>query len=259
MNLTLARTLLIFAILAIAKSALIVREDDNGSDRALTLRKKYTLRLVAFYDNTFKKAFGANSLQHLNNIFKEVGKLYKKFGTSEVEVKVIKTVHINKDMSWSSHSGLETSSMALNTIIDDRSKYPDAEGYVMMVGPCKSTKGAGMMGACHPFDRHQKSVIFKTGSIEFGKTQKYPMGQVAVLAAHELGHLMGMKHDFVEDDWKKLQKDQRSRVAPNGKKCNLQKGVMSYWPYQTIKGFSDCSINDFATYMSKYPNCMKST
>ena len=76
--------------------------------------------------------------------------------------------------------------------------------------------------------------------------------------AHELGHLMGMKHDFVEEDLKKLPKDQRSRVAPNGKKCNLQKGVMSYWPYQTRKTFSDCSINDFATYMSKYPNCMKS-
>ena len=42
MNLTLARILVIFAILAIAKSALIVREDDNGSERALTLRKKYT-------------------------------------------------------------------------------------------------------------------------------------------------------------------------------------------------------------------------
>ena len=67
------------------------------------------MRLVAFYDNTFQKAFGANSLLHLNNIFKEVGKLYKKFGTSEVEVKVIKTEHINKDMSWSSHAGLEMS------------------------------------------------------------------------------------------------------------------------------------------------------
>ena len=74
-----------------------------------------------------------------------------------------------------------------------------------------------------------------------------------------MGHLMGMKHDFNEEDFKKDPKDQRSRVAPNGKKCNLQKGVMSRWPYQTRKTFSDCSINDFATYMSKYPNCMKST
>ena len=52
----------------------------------------------------------------------------------------------------------------------------------MLVGPCKSTKGASMMGACHPFDRHQKSVIFKTGSIEFKKQQKYPLQQVAVVS-----------------------------------------------------------------------------
>merc|ERR1712038_286326 len=90
MNLTLVRILVIFAILAIAKSALIVREDDNGSDRALTLRKKYTLRLVAFYDKTFKNAFGANSQQHLNNIFKEVGKLYKKLIRPRLKLKLLK-------------------------------------------------------------------------------------------------------------------------------------------------------------------------
>ena len=78
--------------------------------------------------------------------------------------------------------GFSNFSMAVNTIIDDRQKYPEANGYVMLVGPCKFTKGASMMGACHPFDRHQKSVIFKTGSIEFGKQQKYPLQQVAMVS-----------------------------------------------------------------------------
>ena len=37
-----ARISVILAILAIAQAALISREDENDSDRALTLRKKYT-------------------------------------------------------------------------------------------------------------------------------------------------------------------------------------------------------------------------
>ena len=77
------------------------------------------------------------------------------------------------------------------------------------------------------------------------------------LVAHELGHVFGMKHDFTEDTMMSLPKDQTSRVAPNGTKCNLKKGIMSYWDWNTRKGWSDCSINDFATYMAKHPNCMK--
>ena len=69
----------------------------------------HSLKLVALYDNSFKKAFGADSGKHMSNIFKEVGKVYKKFGTSEIEIKVIKTAHINKDLSWSSHAGIEAS------------------------------------------------------------------------------------------------------------------------------------------------------
>ena len=42
MNHTFSRILVILAVLAIAQAALISREDENGSDRALTLRKKYT-------------------------------------------------------------------------------------------------------------------------------------------------------------------------------------------------------------------------
>ena len=42
MNRSFARISVIFAILAVAQAALISRDDENGSDRALTLRKKYT-------------------------------------------------------------------------------------------------------------------------------------------------------------------------------------------------------------------------
>ena len=42
MNHTFAKISVILAVLAIAQAALISREDENGSDRALTLRKKYT-------------------------------------------------------------------------------------------------------------------------------------------------------------------------------------------------------------------------
>ena len=42
MNQTFARISMILAVLAIAQAALISRVDEDGSDRALTLRKKYT-------------------------------------------------------------------------------------------------------------------------------------------------------------------------------------------------------------------------
>ena len=40
---------------------------------------------------------------------KEVQKLYKSFGSSEIVLNILKTEYVNKDLSWKSHAGMETS------------------------------------------------------------------------------------------------------------------------------------------------------
>merc|ERR1712223_1216044 len=72
------------------------------------LRKKYTARLVILYDNSFKAIF-PKAEEKVKQIMKEVGKLYKKFGTSEIEFKVVKIAHVKQDYSWKTFFGMEDS------------------------------------------------------------------------------------------------------------------------------------------------------
>ena len=65
-------------------------------------------RLVILYDNSFKAIF-PKAEEKVKQIMKEVGKLYKKFGTSEIEFKLVKIAHVNQDYSWKTFFGMEDS------------------------------------------------------------------------------------------------------------------------------------------------------
>ncbi len=71
--------------------------------------------------------------------------------------------------------------------------------------------------------------------------------------AHELGHNLGMEHDFVDDDPKK------PRVDSNGIACTGIGSIMDYAKGNegNKRQWSTCSVEDMTGMINTYPNCLK--
>ena len=67
-----------------------------------------------------------------------------------------------------------------------------------------------------------------------------------LIVAHEIGHNMGMDHDFLNEDAK------QKRVDSKGRPCTGVGGIMDY-NQKSYDKWSTCSVEDF----SKYFNSMK--
>ena len=69
--------------------------------------------------------------------------------------------------------------------------------------------------------------------------------------AHELGHNLGMFHDF-EDDI-----PEKERFSSESSLCTGIGGYMDYGPL--YNQWSECSVEDFTNYYSAYPDwCLES-
>lgn len=66
--------------------------------------------------------------------------------------------------------------------------------------------------------------------------------------AHELGHNMGMDHDFIDDP-------ENKRTDSKGNPCSGVGGVMDY--YGQVDKWSTCSVEDITKYIaSQSPFCL---
>ena len=86
--------------------------------------------------------------------------------------------------------------------------------------------------------------MFKVSISEWHSTVK----ETAVVFAHEIGHAIGMKHDFVKNG------DQHEfRFDSKGKLCTGTRGIMDYGNKAITDKFTSCSREDFDAW---YNYCM---
>ncbi len=71
--------------------------------------------------------------------------------------------------------------------------------------------------------------------------------------AHELGHNLGMKHDFKAND------PNKPRVDSHGKACTNIGSIMDYAKAKEgdNRQWSTCSVEDMAKMIEEYPTCLK--
>ena len=75
------------------------------------------------------------------------------------------------------------------------------------------------------------------------------------IVAHEIGHNLGIGHDFVSID-ENNNKENRT-CDTDGSVCTDQGGVMDY--YVTVTGWTCCSVDDWNNEIAKFPvYCLRS-
>jgi len=135
--------------------------------------------------------------------------------------------------------------LAFSRAIKDNVDWPDADAYTLLSyddGTMYGLLGLGnVQCVCHP-DRSLKASIVEYLGNEL---------DTAIAMVHEIGHNLGMAHDF--DLYPDL--TEKTRYASNKQKCTDTGGIMDY--NQEYSRWTQCSNDDFQEYFDKnQPYCL---
>jgi len=233
-----------------------LRNTGVETERAIDPRG-YRLNLVIFYDDSFANQFkGSASTEQVKELLKRAQvALGHKSLSIKIQLDTMK-IHHSKGREWDG----ENLDKYLNECGEDAKKFEinDANSYVCIAGKSKvdgyQAGGVAKSGVVCEIDRSLR--IAFVGMTKFGGPLGLPFTaaqstfETGKTIAHELGHNLGMDHDFVGS-------------VTNYKKNPSGNGVcMGYMDY-TVKDikeekWSECSNKDMQDYLNKIKsNCLK--
>ena len=218
------------------------------------LRKDgYDLNIVAFYDIAFKedslqKAKSADDV--IERIFSLVSNFFIDGSlTTKLHLHLIKTTY-KSDVIWNDakSNATESNLKRLNFYEEEnaniyvymgssKTDYDKIPGKVPRVGAC-SLKNLTCSGVC------SDKKYLRTFVVECDVDQLY---RTAYVIAHEIGHLLGIKHDF--QDTNENEPLKRAKLSYGGKNCTNVNGIMDHGDatHNNLK-WTACSIEYLRMY-----------
>jgi len=189
----------------------------------------YVLNIVVFYDRVFQRACFQKSKspdEMIEQIFNEVDNYFKDESLStKFHINLSKIIH--RDVIWNNakRDGTEASLK-----IQNRDNKEDADIFVHLglmnnvYGSVKMTPGkASKLGMCFPNKRTCSGVCsrlkYEQSLVAQGDVDNLPL--TAYIITHEIGHLLGFRHDFQDLGFRR---PQYSIVT--GESCKGVNGIM---------------------------------
>ena len=193
----------------------------------------FNLKIVVFYDTAFKIAFEKTTSSPdtaIEQIFNHVSNFFKHDSLStKFHLKLIKKIYIS-DVVWNNakENGTETSLKKLNIYDEENadvfvhlgvinSDDDTIYGKVPKIGKC-FLNNQTCSGLCSG-EKYEKGLVVETDVSNLPRT--------AYIITHEIGHLLGLKHDFWDTtDIVRYLRPKHSIV--DMKTCTNVNGIMDY-------------------------------